>query len=739
MRSRALTAAFVLVAALAPVTATAAEPEWLAGSPSARVRAEIGARAKARAYLDERAAELDAVAIEWLEDKEISTADGRSIVRLQQSVDGVPVLGKGAVVRVGRSGDVSGLVLSVARDLTVSTVPTLSASDAAAALGAIFGSPMVAERASLVVSPLGAGALLWQLDVRDAPGGSRYWVDAHTGELFAQRSLAVHALGRVYTMNSLETPTPADVELLELDVASDPIHLNGWGGLLTVTNYVGGTSQGGFELEQTLVPSSGQDFLYDPPALATDPTDAFAQVNLYHHITSMKTFASHLGVSIDQPSWKLTAVANALEDGQPLDNAFFSPMGQDGTFAAPNLIAIGQGSQNDFAYDSDVFKHEFGHYLTDNAIGYNMSQLFFNEYGLSPHSGSIDEGIADYLACSDNDDAELGEASLQSLGGLRDLTDTSKKCPEDIMGEVHEDGEIAGSLAWSVRELLGKELGDQVVWGAVSTLPTGGASFGDLGRGLITTAQELETDGQLNAMQVSQIQELVAERGLDACDHVIPLDAGESKTINVLGLDLLGQLFGASCAALQSQDFQFQGLFHFSHQPDASSSVLRFQVDATPTMGSGAPQFSIYARKGQHVGLSGGGGFSLPTPVDFDLQADVDAASGELVIEGAALDPSAEYFFLIMNRGCPSLSLSVTTSTDPISTTTSSSSSTSGGGTTTSTTGAGGSGGGDGADDDEEDDDGCDCRSAGTEGNSRSAAALALLGLAALGRRRRTR
>lgn len=735
MRSRALTAAFVLSAIAVPTSVLAAEPEWLAGAPSARVRAESGARAKARAYLDERASELDTVAVEWSTGQEVSESGGRTTVRFQQTLDGVPVLGRGAVVRVAPRGDVSGVVLQPARDLAISTVPNLTAAEAQTALGVVFGAPMVAERASLVVSPLGAGALLWQLDVRDVPGGTRYWVDAHTGELFAQRPLAVHALGRVYTMNSVETPTPADVELLELDVSADPIRLNGWSGLLSVTNYTGGSSQGGFELEQTLGPSAGEDFLYDPPAMVSDPTDAFAQVNLYHHLTSMKTFASQLGVAIDQPSWKLTAVANALENGQPLDNAFFSPMGQTGAFAAPNLIAIGQGSQNDFAYDSDVFKHEFGHYLTENAIGYNMSQLFFNEYGLSPHSGSIDEGIADYLACSDNDDAELGEASLEPLGGVRDLTDTSKKCPEDILGEVHADGEIAGSLAWSVRELLGKDLGDQIVWGAVSTLPPGGASFGDLGGGLVATAEDLETDGQITAMQVSQIQALVAERGLDACDHVIPLDAGEAKTINVLGLDLLGQLFGASCAALQSQDFQFQGLFHFSHQPATDAGVLRFQVTATPTAGGGSPQFSIFVRKGQHVGLSSGGGFSLPAPVEFDAQVDVDAASGELVLEGASFDPTAEYFFLIMNRGCPSLSLSVTPFDEPASTTTSSSSSTGGGATTGA--GAGGAGGADADEDILDDDDGCDCRAAGTEGPSRTAGALALLGLAALARRRR--
>lgn len=734
MRSRALTAAFVLLTVAAPGSALAAEPEWLAGVPSARVRAVSDASAKARAYLAERATELDIVAVDLEDERVLASAGGSTVVRLGQMFDGVPVIGKGAIVRVGRGGDVSKLVLHVARDLSVSTLPNLTVAEAESALASVFGATLAAERAALVVSPEREGRLLWQLDVRDAPGGTRYWIDAHTGELFGQRPLALHAQGRVYTMNSVETPVPADVELLELDETAVPVHLNGWSGLLTVTNYVSGGSQSGFELEQTLEPSSGVDFLYDPPAMAGDPTDGFAQVNLYHHITSMKTFAGNLGVPIDQPSWKLTAVANALEGGQPLDNAFFSPMGQEGTFAAPNLIAIGQGSQNDFAYDSDVFKHEFGHYLTENAVGYNLSQLNFNEYGLSPHSGSIDEGIADYLACSDNDDAELGEASLASLGGLRDLNDTSMKCPDDMIGEVHEDGKIAGSLAWSVHELLGKDLGDQVVWGAVTTLPPG-ATFGDLGRGLISAAEELEAGGQLTAMQVTQIQDLVASRGVDECDHVIPIDPGESKVENAFGLDLLGQLFGQSCQALQGAGFQLQGLFHFSHQPEPTSTLLRVQVSATVFMGSGQQQFTIYARKGQHVGMSMGGGFSLPEPVDFDFSVDVDGSSGELVIEGASFDPTAEYFFLLTNRGCPSLRFTLTTSSEPVPTTTTSSSSgmgaTTGGGATTS-----GAGGADSFDD-AEDDDGCDCRGARSDLPRGSGFAITALGLAALIRRRR--
>jgi MYXO-CTERM domain-containing protein len=716
----------------APVTALASEPEWLSGSPSDRVRAESSASAKARVYLDERSDALVLGAVELGTGREIAGLSG-STVRMDQTHGGLRVLGRAAIVRIGEGGDVTRLILHVARDLTISTTPTVTRQEADGVLASLGVAR--SERAEVVISPLGEGALLWELDVRDRQGGMRYWIDAHTGELFGQKPLAVHALGRVYTMNSIETPMPADVELLELDLTADPLRLNGWNGLLTVTNYLSGTSNG-FELEQVIGPTSGQDFLYDPPADVSDATDAFAQVNLYHHLTSMKAFAATLGVPIDQGSWKLTAVANALEDGMALDNAFFSPMGQQGTFASPNLIAIGQGSQNDFAYDSDVFKHEFGHYLSHNAIGYNLGQLNFNEYGLSPHSGSIDEGISDYLACSDNDDAELGEASLAQLGGLRDLTDTSMVCPDDILGEVHEDGQIAGSLAWSIRELLGKDIADQIVWNGLTLMPPGG-TFGDLGRGFITAAEDLAAAGTITGSDLGEIEALVASRGLDNCDHVIRIEPGESKVENAIGLTFLGQLFGQGCATLQGGGAQIQGLFHFSRQTAADDQVLRFQVDAQP-VGAGDAQFSIYARKSDNVTLNGGGGF-LPVPDNFDQRVDVDAQTGELIIDQAAgFEPGAEYFFIVMNRGCPNLRITVTTSTEPLPpATTTSSSVTSGAGGDGSGAGPSGAGGGGTPNtDDEKDDDGCGCHgSSGVPGGA--GAGLLALGLAALLRRRR--
>ncbi|HTJ80966.1 MAG TPA: hypothetical protein VL400_04560, partial [Polyangiaceae bacterium] len=604
MKKLAPLTALALVA-LTPFVSHAAD--WHVGTPSAAVRAASSPEAKARAYLDEQRTALDLVHVDLGAARVVRTAAG-AVVRFEQRVGGVPVLGGAVLVHVGKNGEVSRVATTAARSLAVDTTPSLDEDEALAELeDAVHRTLPPAEKAELVVSPVGAGTLLWQLDVRDSPGGTRYFVDAHSGALYGARALAIDALGRIYKTNSVQTPTPEDDTLDTLDEAASPVHLNGWGGLLTVTNYVSGGSQNGFEVEQTLepFPAGGTDFLYDPPTNQLDATDGFAQVNLFFHLTTMRNFFTTLGVDQTAASWKITAVANALEGGQPLDNAFFSPMGQTGTFASPNLIAIGQGSLTDFAYDSDVFKHEFGHYVSDNAVGYNLGQLNVNAFGLSPHSGSIDEGIADYFACSQNGDPIVGEASLAPLNAERDLTNVAKVCPDDVFGEVHEDGEIIGSLSWSVRDALGAENADKIVWGAVASMPPGG-TLGDFGRGLVSTTEALVGDGTLTSADLTTVQGLVAARGLDDCDEVIAIDSGETKKVDVIGLDLIGQILGGSCAQAQNFGVEMQSLFHFSHKPAATDTALRFTVDVK-AMGGGGTDLTLYVRKGQNVTFKSSG------------------------------------------------------------------------------------------------------------------------------------
>jgi MYXO-CTERM domain-containing protein len=716
---------------LAFSASSASAAEW--AKPSVELEASPDAITAARRWLDGERARLGLAGVELGGDRVLGRDRARRTVRLEQRHRGVRVLGGGVAVRVGSSGRAELAAIDVARGLEVDTTPTLSAERALAALERARGASLPrAERAELVVLPTDRGQLAWLLDLRVGMGGTRFVVDAHTGTLVQERPLAVHAMGRVYSYNAVSTPTPVDVDLATLDEAADPVRLNGWGGLLAVTNYVSGGSQSGFELEQTLGPSSGVDFLYDPPTNPLDPTDGFAQVNLFHHLTTIRELFRELGVPVDDAAYELTAVANAREDGQNFDNAFFSPMGQDGPFAAPNLIAIGQGTQVDFAYDSDVFKHEFGHYVTHVALGYNLGQLHFDAYGLSPHSGSIDEGIADYFACSQNGDAVVGEASLAVLGAARDLEAIDKKCPDDVVGQVHMDGEIVGALSWKVREQIGPALGDRLVWSALEML-TPGARLGDFGEAIIGAAEELEAGSEIAASDLIAIRAAVAEYGLDDCGAVLALEGDEARRGTIIGLGILAQAFGASCQQVKGFGVSMPSLFHFSRATSPSDPGLRLTIDADAVQGAGEIDLRVFARKGQPVRFSSGqGGFPVPSQFDHEI---VVESTGVVQIDASSdppFEPGAEYHFVLVSNSCPTVSYALGASvSEPAGT---------GGG------GVGGAGGaGAGGDDDggegptPSEEDGCACRAAvGGGGDGAGGVAALALGVALAWRRRRS-
>lgn len=728
MRSIAPLSALALLFAVSP----AAAANWYGGSATPVVDATtIDAVAAIRQHLGSRSSELGIDGVELEHDKLVDAAKGPRIVRFRQTHGGVPVLGGGVAVRVAKGGFVRAISVDVASDLVVDPVPNMDATAAEESLEEQLGRLVTdAEKSELVVLRIDGGRLAWQLDVREGPGGMRYWVDAHDGSVLMNRSLAVHADGLVFLQNSVETPTPSQELLPQLDVA-EPQRLNGWGGLLTVANYESGGSQMGFQLVQNVGPSDGTNFLYQPDQTGSI-TDEFAQVNLYYHLTTVRDLFRELGAPVNDAGWKLTAVANAREGNMGLNNAFFSQMGQSADFPAPNLIAIGQGPTIDFAYDSDVFKHEFGHYVSHNAFGYNLGQAYFDELGISPWSGSIDEGIADYFACSDNDDAELGEASLEPLNSGRNLADISATCPENILGEVHVDGEIIGSFGWTLREEFGKEVGDRLVWGAMSTLMPGG-DFDDFAQGILATAEELVGEELLVQGDIATIEAKLAERGLDRCGRIQPLAKGDESTALVIGLDLLGQVIGGSCAQAQEFGVSLPTLFHYSVTPEAGDTGVKISAVVVPDS-PGDLEYTIYARAGNPVRFSTNG--FLPEVSQFNYESTSTSAAAELVIDANSdppFDPAETYDFVLVSKSCPNLQVTFSTSDiDPPSE--------GGGGAGGGSEGGGGSdegGGGGTSDGSDEDDDGCGCKTAGGEGSPWAPALLALgISIAALRRRR---
>lgn len=605
----------------------------------------------------------------------VLTLPGLNTVRYRQTHHGLPVYGSTVAVRLGVSGEPNTVMVNVARGLSVSPQPALDQAAAlarVAAMGRHAPGPDTTTELGVVPDDSAGGLLVWRVDVPTARGLIRYTVNAHTGDVLKALNLAVDATpkGEVFDINNVRTATPATHDLLNLTVAATPQDQRLVGRVGTVFRFVSGDAQSRPQqvtTEQTALPDSNGDFLYAPKGI-TDPTDQFAEVNTYYHIDRMDTYyRTKLGVRM---GYGLMAVANYEPGGKTFDNAFFTPW--RGSF--PNAIFLGQGSRVDYSWDSDVILHEFTHYTTHNEIGFSQGPIDFDSYGIVVMPGGMDEGSADYFSCSVNNDTMLGEAALGQYA--RNLDAPSGSCPSALTAETHADGKLLGTTGWAIRKMLaadlpdngaGVDLADQIVWGALSLLPTdGSAVLDDFAQGVLTTAGGLKTAGKITDAEVKKIQAVLNDRGLIGCKRILDLVAGDSIRSFLIGLNAAGQIyFNSSCAEMSGQ-YALSSIFQFRYTPGLQDKLVRFHVGLT-VADNGTLDWGIYARKGMPVAFtSTGGSIGLPTTADNKLEH-LTGNAGDLVIDDKSstpFDPQSTYVVVIGNESCASAwaTISATTS-----------------------------------------------------------------------------
>lgn len=188
------------------------------------------------------------------------------------------------------------------------------------------------------------------------------------------------------------------------------------------------------------------------------------------------------------------------------DNSFYSVSSKDITF--------GTGGVDD-AEDAELIWHEYGHSIQDHLV---------DRFGTTTESGAMGEGFGDYWS------GTLGEQyNTISLNGvpakvclaewdsttyrtgtptcLRRL-DGNKHYPEDMVGEVHDDGEIWSAALWSIRAALGADRADRVIL-QHHILLTKDATYNMAGHALIETACFLK-------YPVADIASILRARGFEA-------------------------------------------------------------------------------------------------------------------------------------------------------------------------------------------------------------------------------
>jgi MYXO-CTERM domain-containing protein len=329
-----------------------------------------------------------------------------------------------------------------------------------------------------------------------------------------------------------------------------------------------------------------------------------------------------------------------IDDFQRLPNAAFVPALEGGPVQIPpELQAFAvlfnrpfdsnvyfQGSR-DFAYDGDVARHEFTHAIVHSFVP-GLASLGRDAFGSHAESGGLNEGWSDYFSSSFVNDPVVGDYAGQGLAagelGLRN-NDNDKRCPDDIIGEVHADGEHWTGALWSIREEHRR----------------GGGNVDLLDRALLLALAQSDDDedmtraaGRAEAAIRAAFGDALADfaraefeaRGVSGCLRVWPLavidDAGTG--ITVTRKDILLQPGIADV-----------GVANFA------PSVLQFRIDVPP----GSAGFTLKWQQSAGGGGFGGGGGEAPMAVAVtEVPADDPAAHIEWRYEGANGNLAVPYF-----------------------------------------------------------------------------------------------
>ena len=281
------------------------------------------------------------------------SAEGSTFYNLEQSYQGVPVVGREVTVQVGNDGAVQGVFGSAATIEALDTVATVAGEKAlySAARAAAGADGLLSSNAARAVITLedkprlvvfqgerAAPVLAWEAVAKtgDESFRSRVYADAKTGRLIEAQSLIFSVLNRrIYDANGACVP----------------------GGSATLVLSEGGSTTG-----------------VNPQAVRA--YNGFG--NVYHYFRSAWNIDSY-----DNRGGTLTGYVNALVNvggGCTADNAAWG----NGTM----YLGRGGSSLNDTSLEPDVTYHEFGHGVT----GATSNLVYARQ------SGGLNEAASDIYA-----------------------------------------------------------------------------------------------------------------------------------------------------------------------------------------------------------------------------------------------------------------------------------------------------------------------------------------------------
>jgi Zn-dependent metalloprotease len=477
-----------------------------AGKPGSSV---FGHLAPARAQVSERSARdflatrLAAASADLVLVRDVRSPMGRHFT-FQQHVLGVAVEGARVAVHYDRQGRVVALNDAYRPGLFLdSSEPAVSATGAAEIAGraagpraavALLGAAPFSRARLVVTAPEGVARLAWRIDTA---GDGESWtalVDALTGEVLEPPhdvNRYVDGTGRVFLVNAVVSTR--DNSLTDQNDSAAAVPASAYA-VVPLRGLLGnGFLDGPFASSSRTkkrVSSPTHTFVFDRSS------DGFSETEGYYAFDYAQRYIQGLGFTNVNNRQQVFSVNRFKQD-----NSFYSPNSKE--------ITLGLGGVDD-AEDADVIWHEYGHSIQDDQQP---------GFGPGPESGAMGEGFGDYWA---------GTLGAQLSGGFQDTClaewdatsysptsppclrrlDGTKHYPEDVAGEVHDDGEIWSAALWQIRGAIGATRADRLVLQhhfLVGTDP----SFNEAANALVTAALALGYTNQ----QVNSIRTILRNRG----------------------------------------------------------------------------------------------------------------------------------------------------------------------------------------------------------------------------------
>jgi zinc metalloprotease ZmpB len=430
----------------------------------------------------ERFASLYGIESNQLRFESATEMKGRQIVRFRQVVNGTPVYKSDIAITINQYNRVVFVASSLRPGAEKRLASTLSSLSPQAAERIALDYLKVDKRNSLRPTELtvfdrrGEATLCYRVSVVLTDGAYGDWellIDANGGKILKAIDIScyvdgagtvfdpdpVNRLGSEYEQTGLVDNNDADNATLTAQLVTRTFpNIT----LTSGTYYLRNPYAYIYDVESPYNGVYGQTtstFNYT----RGDASLRFEAANVFYHVSTTMTYINtSLGIAA-HPTY-YTEGMHFDPNGLSGDlNAHYDPSNQSVAFGNP-------ASYVDLAEDNAIIWHEMGHAIHDFITGGNLSQTEGLSEGSSDYWGqSYTHTITGYPS---------GDPRYEWFGiwgGLPGFsnhhlrtTNGTKHYPEDLVGEVHDDGEIWSAALMQINEVIGRTPTDILLWTALT-------------------------------------------------------------------------------------------------------------------------------------------------------------------------------------------------------------------------------------------------------------------------------